>query len=182
MLKLGKKNGFTLIELLVVIAIITILAALLLPNLIGTSARAREAAAQAEIAQLSTTLERYYADCGAYPPDEPDDSSSALVNALLGDASQKSYYPFRKGKIKNGEYYSPLNYPYLYRENWSEITKTAEMHCLDSFDLWTKNRKGETAGLNSWGGAAGIGDGAGGGGGGGGDDPADPDLPEDWPH
>ena len=60
-------KSFTLIELLVVIAIIGVLAALVIPNLTQTRAKARDARRIEDLRTLQNALELYYLDHNAYP-------------------------------------------------------------------------------------------------------------------
>lgn len=61
------QKGFTLIELLVVIAIIGILSTLAVVALGGARTKARDTRRLADLKQVSTALELYYADSGNYP-------------------------------------------------------------------------------------------------------------------
>ncbi|MDD2706519.1 MAG: type II secretion system protein GspG [Verrucomicrobiae bacterium] len=63
-----RQSGFTLVELLTVMSIILVLAGMVV-GIMGYSSRmAMESRAKAEIAAISTALESYKADNGAYPP------------------------------------------------------------------------------------------------------------------
>ena len=60
-------SGFTLIELLVVIIILAILAAVVIPRVLGRTDDARIAKATADVSTLESTLEMYKADNRNYP-------------------------------------------------------------------------------------------------------------------
>ena len=60
-------RGFTLVEMLLVITIIGILAALVVPKMMGRSEQARQSAARADIASIKTALDAYEVDNGSYP-------------------------------------------------------------------------------------------------------------------
>lgn len=62
-----RQKGFTIIELIVVIAIIAILAAVVMINVNGYLAKARNAKRVAEVGEYIKALSLYYADNGFYP-------------------------------------------------------------------------------------------------------------------
>ncbi|MCC6445837.1 MAG: type II secretion system major pseudopilin GspG [Armatimonadetes bacterium] len=64
------RSGFTLIELLVVILILAILAALIVPRVVGRTSDAKRAKAASDIATLSSLLQQYRVDNDAYPTTE----------------------------------------------------------------------------------------------------------------
>ncbi len=66
----GLPRGFTLIEIMVVITILGILAALIVPRVVGRTDDARIAAAKQDIASLLQALKLYRLDNGAYPTTE----------------------------------------------------------------------------------------------------------------
>lgn len=63
-------KGFTLIELLVVIIILAILAALIVPNIMGRQDQAKVARAQSDIATLQGMVQQFKLDTGRYPTGE----------------------------------------------------------------------------------------------------------------
>jgi len=73
--------GFTLIEMMVVIAIIGILAALIVPRIMGRPDEARITAAKLDIGTINQALKLYRLDIGRYPTTEQG------LNALVARPS-----------------------------------------------------------------------------------------------
>lgn len=131
-------RGFTLIELLIVVAIIAILAAIAVPNFLEAQTRAKVSRVKADMRTLSTGLNLYFVDNGAFPKgnnftlpgrrsfDPPEGivlerlstPISYLTTGLLPDPFEAK---FRTGGIEpdNGDY-DPVSYigdsnDFLYR-------------------------------------------------------------------
>ncbi len=60
-------KGFTLVEMLIVIVIIWILAAAILPKIMGIQARARDTKRQADLRNIAMAITTYKMDYGEYP-------------------------------------------------------------------------------------------------------------------
>ena len=80
MLSFGKNKGFTLIELLVVISIIGLLASIVLVNLQGTRAKARDSIRKQDIAQIEKAFMLYWEKYGQFPGEACCDSSLGSDN------------------------------------------------------------------------------------------------------
>jgi general secretion pathway protein G len=68
--KNANRRGFTLIELLVVILILAILAALIVPRMIGQTDNAKRAKAVTDIKTLNDAMQRFRLECDRFPTDE----------------------------------------------------------------------------------------------------------------
>lgn len=77
------QRGFTLIEMMVVLAIIGVLAALIVPNVLGRADEARVTAARTDVANLSQALKLYKLDNLQYPTGEQ--GLAALVSKPTQD-------------------------------------------------------------------------------------------------
>jgi len=67
MSKLSRRTGFTLIEVLIVIVVIAILAAIVVPRLLGAGREAREASMRAHLQEIRNALGLFQAQMGDYP-------------------------------------------------------------------------------------------------------------------
>lgn len=68
-----RRSGFTLLEMLIVLAIILVIAAMVVPNLLGRQKKANIEATKASIAGLENALKLWSVDNqGEYPPGSDD--------------------------------------------------------------------------------------------------------------
>lgn len=67
---LRSHTGFTLIELMVVIIILGLLAAIVMPRIVGQTGKARQATAKVQMRILEDGLKRYKLDNGRFPTTE----------------------------------------------------------------------------------------------------------------
>lgn len=86
-----KQIGFTLIEIMVVIVIIGVLAALVVPNIMGRPDEARISAAKSDIQAISNALNLYKLDNYTYP--STDQGLQALVTKPAGSPEAKNWNP-----------------------------------------------------------------------------------------
>jgi general secretion pathway protein G len=68
--RLARTRGFTLIEIMVVVVILGLLAAIIVPTIVGKVDDARVAKAKQDIRSLETALTMYYLDNSKYPTNE----------------------------------------------------------------------------------------------------------------
>lgn len=100
-------SGFTLIELLLVMVILGILAAVVVPKLVGRADDAKIAAAKTDISTMSGALDAYEIDNGSFPTSEQ--GLNALVENPGGLTTWKHSYI---GKLPKAD---PWGQPYIYR-------------------------------------------------------------------
>ena len=115
-----KISGFTLIELMVVILILAILAALVVPRILGRVDDAKEAKARTDLATLGTALKAFRLDCDRYPTQ--DEGLDALRTAP-SDLQGKWRAPYIDKPISN----DPWGQPYVYKYPGTEGSDTYDL-------------------------------------------------------
>ncbi len=103
----GLRSAFTLVELMVVLLILGILAAAIVPNVVGKTDRAKRTKAQADIAVIESLLDQFYLDMGRYPTTE--EGLNALYYAPEQD-QEKWHGPYPKKPISK----DPWGHEYVY--------------------------------------------------------------------
>jgi type IV pilus assembly protein PilA len=91
------RKGFTLIELLIVIVIIGVLAAIAIPKFSQTKGKAQKSSGIADLRNLATAQEAYFADNNSYA------STADIVSTAPNPADPtKLVFSFSKGNTVNG--------------------------------------------------------------------------------
>ncbi len=106
---LKQHAGFTLIEIMVVVVIMGILAALVVPKLIGSADQARVAAAKQDISTMMSALKMYKLENQRYPTTEQ--GLQALVEKPTSGPLPKNY---RNGGYVEKLRMDPWGNPYQY--------------------------------------------------------------------
>lgn len=126
-----KASGFTLIEVMVVIVILGVLAALIVPNVMGRGEKAKVDTTAITLNSVATALDQYKLDNGKYPSMQ-DGGLEALVKQ---PASAKNWLP--GGYLKGG-------YP---KDSWeNDLQYVIPGSESRSFDLYSFGADGQSGG------------------------------------
>ncbi len=90
----NKMNGFTLIEVMVVVVILGILAAVIIPNVVGKDEQARRTLSQTSLSNVANALEMYRLDNHKYP------TTQEGLEALVNKPASAKVFP-QGGYLKN---------------------------------------------------------------------------------
>jgi len=107
--RLGGRGGFTLIEIMVVIVILGLLAAIVVPRLIGRTEEAKRTQSRVQIRSVQQALELFKLDNGFYPTS--DQGLEALIRIPESGRIPKNY---RKGGYLERLPKDPWGNPYVY--------------------------------------------------------------------
>jgi len=134
-------QGFTLIEIMVVIVILGVLAALVVPNILGRPDEARVSAAKSDIKAISNALNLYKLDNFNYP--STDQGLQALVTKPSGSPEAKNWNP--DGYL-----------PKLPKDGWGNEYQYLSPGAHGRFDLYSLGADGREGGegidadITSW--------------------------------
>jgi len=103
------QSGFTLVEIMVVVAILAILAAMVVPKLVGRTDDARRVAVQVQIKNIEQGLNLYKIDNGIYP--DTEQGLDALVHPPTTGALPKKW---REGGYLPKAPPDAWGHPYIY--------------------------------------------------------------------
>lgn len=138
-----RSGGFTLIEIMVVITILGILAALIVPRVVGRTDDARIAAAKQDIASIMQALKLYRLDNAAYPSTEQ--GLRALIEKPTTEPLPSNW--------KQGGYLERNSVP---KDPWGREYKFLNPGLRGEIDVFSFGRDGQSGGegpdsdIGSW--------------------------------
>jgi general secretion pathway protein G len=105
----GRARGFTLIEIMVVVVIIGLLAAIIVPKVVGNVDKARVAKAKQDIQSIETALTMYKLDNFSYP------TADEGLKALVQKPDDPNVQNWREGGYLEHLPKDPWGHPYQYQ-------------------------------------------------------------------
>lgn len=114
-----RNRAFTLIELMVVVLILAVLAALVVPRIVGAGDKAKVDATRSEMASIKGMISHFKLDTGRYP--SSDEGLDALRNAPSGLEGKWGPSAYADKDIVN----DPFGFPYIYEADGSSFTLTS---------------------------------------------------------
>ncbi len=139
--RLGNARGFTLIEIMVVIVILGLLAAIVVPKLIGRTEQAKRTQVRVQIKNIQQAIELFKLDNGFYPSTEQ--GLDALVRNPETGRAAKNY---RKGGYLDRVPKDPWGNPFVYLAPGAHGDYDISSYGADG----VPGGEGEDADINSW--------------------------------
>lgn len=141
----ARRGGFTLLEVLLVLAILGVIAAMVVPNLLGRQRKAMVDQTKSSIHGLETALQSYAID---HDGEMPSGGQEEMVQALLTQPKDRDGNPIEVpylDKIPTDAWNQPLNYRY---PGTKQTVKTKP-------DVWSngpnkQNEDGSGDDINNW--------------------------------
>ncbi len=139
----ARARGFTLIEIMVVITILGILAALIVPRVVGRTDDARIGAAKQDIASIMQALKLYRLDNGRYPTTEQG------LRALIERPGTEP----QPANWKQGGYLERSSVP---KDPWGKEYQYLSPGLRNEIDVFSFGRDGQSGGegvdadIGSW--------------------------------
>ncbi len=138
-----RPNGFTLIEILVVILVLSVLAAMVAPNVFQHVGSSRESAARSQLELMGSALDAYRLDADSYPSTEQ--GLQALRRVPGGEPQPRNWRgPYLKKDIP----LDPWGNAYVYRSPGADPQ--------NQYELMTYGKDGKEGGtgengdIRSW--------------------------------
>ncbi|MFO1094696.1 MAG: type II secretion system major pseudopilin GspG [Planctomycetaceae bacterium] len=138
-----RRSGFSLLELLIVLAIIGLIAAMVLPNLIGRQQQANIDITKESIHSLDQALKLYAVDHNAQYPTGGADALTHLVQPVDRNNQRMPAYIER---IPTDAWGRPLNYEYPNTKAQTTVDKPA----IWSYGPDGKDDNGSNDDINNW--------------------------------
>jgi general secretion pathway protein G len=139
--RLRGREGFTLIEIMVVIVILGLLAALVVPKLVGRTEEAKKTQSRVQIKSIEQALELFKLDNGFFPTTEQ--GLEALIRLPDAGRVPKNY---RKGGYLDRLPKDPWGNAYVYVSPGSHGDYDISSYGADG----APGGEGEDADINSW--------------------------------
>lgn len=136
--QLNQQKGFSLIEVMVVIAILGVLAALIVPNVIGSSEQADRQKVKTDIVSLENALMQYRLDNNVYPTTEQ--GLEALVSEPTSEPRPRNY---RRGGYIQRLPADPYGNDYL-------LLSPGKMRDIDIFSAGPDGQPGTDDDIGNW--------------------------------